>query len=125
MPDFKEHLTKQEFWVDATDSLKGKDEHGAWKTARAKEYPFRLSLAIANAMIAAAKRPPVRFALPHLSAILGTMQPYAPQLTDQDTTIGMDFVDNIAPICHLKANWSPDIEMYAQAQAQYTWRSPL
>ena len=120
MPDFKEHLDKQQYWVEAQDVLKGRDAQGAWKTAQAKEYPKRLSLAIANAMIAAARRPPVTYPEPLLQDILDTMQPYAPQRTEEENAFGMDFVDNIAPILHLKAQWTSNIDMLSQAQAQYT-----
>ena len=91
--------------MEARATLKGKDEKGAWKAAQAKgawkpaqakEYPVRLSLAIANAMIAAALRPPVTHKEPDMHSSLGTMQPYAPKRTEQEHECGTDFVDSIA-----------------------------
>ena len=45
----------------ATISLVGPDEAGHWKTAQAKEYPFRLSCALANAMLTGA----LKHGIPH------------------------------------------------------------
>ena len=43
-----------------SQSLRGKNEDGSWRTSRAKEYPRRLSAAIAYAMVDALRRTPVR-----------------------------------------------------------------
>ena len=51
-------LQEQIYWVEPTFTLIGKDEIGAWKTARAKEYPKRMSCGIANARMDEAVRHP-------------------------------------------------------------------
>ena len=79
MPTFKNHLDKQELWKAAQITLKGQDEEGEWKTAQAKAYPKRLSLAIADAMIEAALKPLITHGEQETHAILASMQPYAPQ----------------------------------------------
>ena len=52
-----------------------------------------LSLAIANAMIAEAKRQPITHPDLYLREVLASMQPYAPQRIEEEHSMRMDFVD--------------------------------
>ena len=92
--------------VKAVGTLKGKDEKGAWRTSRAKEYPRHLSAAIALAMTDAIKIIPVSFKdkcvdfAKHIKA-------YMPQLRAQVSSFGADFVDNPLPIGTFSTGWEP------------------
>ena len=119
MPNFKKHLDRHEFWKAARITLKGQDETGNWVTAQAKEYPKRLSLAIANAMIEAALGPPITHTEHEVEKTLLSMQPYAPQRTEREQAYGIDYVDNILPVCHLKARWISNFDMHMQAQVSF------
>ena len=92
--------------VRAQGTLKGKDEQGAWKTARAKEYPRHLSAAIAFAMVDAIKGTPVSFK-DDCPAFVKSIKTYMPQLRAQVGQFGADFVDSLLPIGTFNTVWEP------------------
>ena len=92
--------------VQATGTLKGKDDKGAWRTSRAKEYPRRLSAAIALAMADSVKRIPVSFK-DKCADFAKDIKIYMPQLQAQASSFGADFVDSPLPIGTFNTGWEP------------------
>ena len=109
MPTLTSRLREQELWVTPTAHLIGRDEAGAWNTAQAKEYPKRMSRALAESMLDAAISPPNSYHTCDLDECLRSLEPYRPQLPEKGSGIeyGADFVDNPLPVQHVTMTWTP------------------
>ena len=94
--------------VRPTQVLRGRDEAENWLTAHAKEYPHRLSAALALAMIDEALHHPVKFQEHNIDEVLAKFETYMPPLDPYLDTLadyGADYVESILPIHSFKAKW--------------------
>ena len=112
LPTLRKRFSQYRHLLPPRAVLKGKDEQGHWRTAQAKEYPRRLSAALALSMVDAALFYPIRT---HMSAhqidqVLAQLQPYMPpldQYIDAFEDYGADYVDSLLPIQRFFGSWFP------------------
>ena len=110
LPTLALRLKQWEYKARVLYSLREKNADGSWRTSRAKEYPRRLSAAIAFAMIDALKRASVSLSDHSLSQFHEQIAPYMPQLSSaQEEEIGSDFVDSVLPISKFATEWHPPL----------------
>ena len=119
MKQMQKCLDRQEKWVEPTMVLSGQDSTGQWKTAQAKEYPYRLSCALANGIIDAALTHSIMFQDKAQNSAQAQMHAFCPQRTEYEHEFGQDYVDNILPVHHLTAKWHSPEDMLDLAQVTF------
>ena len=97
-------MTQWKKVVQVRTRLTGKNTDGTWRTSRAKEYPRRLSAALAFAMVDALTEHAVRPSFCDFIQFRKQVEVYMPQLS-QAQEIGADFVDSPAPIGLFLTHW--------------------
>ena len=91
-----------------TAVLHGVDSQGQWRTAQAKEYPPRLSAAIAGAMLDSAIGPAIQWEEGEYEARLEELSQFQPLLdrfATSDQQFGADYVDSLVPVDRFSLKW--------------------
>ena len=95
-------------------------------TAQAKEYPFRMSCALANGMLDAARFCPVCFHDADFETFWSEIEQFRPRLeSTPEQGFGADFVDALQPVDNLSLAWHPPLATAEYTQARFAAPQPF
>ena len=107
LPTLRAHLAKWTYNVVPSQILVGKNADGTWKTAQAKEYPVRLSAAIAASMMDAARAHRITRSDVQLTKLLQDISQLMLQLMEDAGDFAADFVDAPQLVHSFDLKWQP------------------